>query len=113
MTSFLQHLDYADDICLFADKIPELSAMLKSLEVVAASASPTINCRKTKTLSLTGNANGLVQVGAEQIEAVDQFTYFGSEIAASDGTDLDIENPALKKSDLFLVFCFLFGAMQI
>ena len=71
MTSFLQHLDYADDICLFAHKIPELSAMVKSLEVVAASASLTINCRKTKTLSLTRNENGLVQVAGEQIEAVD------------------------------------------
>ena len=59
MTSFLQHLDYADDICLFAHKIPELSAMVKSLEVVAASASLTINCRES--LSLTRNANELVQ----------------------------------------------------
>ena len=53
------------------------------LEVVAASASLTINCRKTKTLSLTRNANGLVQVGGEQIEALDKFTYLGSEIHAN------------------------------
>ena len=51
MSSFLQHLDYADNICLFAHKIPEFAAMFKSLEVVAASVSVTINCRKTKTLS--------------------------------------------------------------
>ena len=79
----MQHLYYADNICLFAHTIPELSAMVKSLEVVADSASLTINCRKTKTLSLTRNANGLVQVGGEQIEAVDRFTYLGSEIDAS------------------------------
>ena len=82
-TSFLHHLDYADDICLFAHKIPELSAMVKSLEVVAASASLAIHCRKTKILSLTRNPNGLVQVGGEQIKAVDKFTYLGSEIDAS------------------------------
>ena len=63
MASFLQHLDNADHICLFAHKIPELSAMVKSLEVVVASASLTINCRKTKILILTRNANGLVRVG--------------------------------------------------
>ena len=74
MTSLLQHLNYVNDICFFAHKIPELSAMIKSLEVVAASASLTINCRKTKILSLTRNANGLVQVGGEQIEAIDRFT---------------------------------------
>ena len=65
MTSFLQHLDYAD---LFAHKIPELCAIVKSIEVGAASAILTINCRKTKTLRLTRNANGLVQVGDEQME---------------------------------------------
>ena len=104
MTSFLQHLDYADDICLFAHKIPELSAMVKSLEVVAASASLTIN-RKTKIVSLARNENGLVQVGGEQIEAVDKFTYLGSEIDASGGTDLDIEN-RIKKAR-FASFCLL------
>ena len=37
VTSFLQHLDYAHDICLFAHIIPELSAKVESLEIVAAS----------------------------------------------------------------------------
>ena len=82
MTSFLQHLDYADDICLFAHKIPDLSAMVKSVEVLAASASFTINCRKNKTVSLTRNAKRLVQVGGEQIVAVDKFMFLGSEIDA-------------------------------
>ena len=54
--------------------------MVKSLEAVTASANFTINCRKTKTLSLKRNAKGLVQVGSEQIGAVDKFTYLGSEI---------------------------------
>ena len=56
--------------------------MVKSREVVTASVSLTINFRKTKTLSLTRNINVLVQVGGEQIEAVDEFTYLGSEIDA-------------------------------
>ena len=52
-TSFPQHLDNANDIGIY--KITELSAMVKSLDVVAVSASLAINCRKTKTLSLTRN----------------------------------------------------------
>ena len=81
MTSFLEQLNYADDICLF----PELSAMVKSSRL-------TINCRKNKSLRLTRLENGLVQVGGEQIEAVDKLTYLGSEIDASGATDLDIES---------------------
>ena len=64
----------------------------------AASASLTINCRKTKILSWTRNVNGLVQAGGEQIEAVDKFTYLGSEIG---GTDLDIESRIKKARSAF------------
>ena len=39
---------------------------------------------------MTGNANVLVKVGGEQIEAVDKFTYLGREIDASGAIDLDI-----------------------
>ena len=59
---------------------------------------------------MTRNANGLVQVGDEQIEAVDKFTYFGSEIDTSGGTDLDIESRIKKARSAFGVL-FLFGAM--
>ena len=50
---------------------------------------------------MTRNANGLVQVGGEQIEAVDKFTYLGSEIDASGGTDLDIESRIKKARSAF------------
>ena len=93
-------------------KIPELSVSVKSLEVVAASDSRTMNCHKTKTLSFTRNANGLVQVGCEQIEAVDKFTQLGSEIDASGVTDLNIKS-RIEKARSALVFCRLFGSMQI
>ena len=60
--------------------------------LLESSDSLTINCRKAKTLSLTRNTNGPVQVGGEQIEAVDKFTYLGREIDASGGTDLNNAN---------------------
>ena len=76
-----------------------------SFEVVAASTSLTNNCRKTKILRLTRNANGLVQVGGEQIEAVDKF--LDSEIDANGGTDLDIRSRIKKASSSFGVFSYL------
>ena len=82
--------------------------MVKSLEVVAASDSLTINCRKTKILSLTRNPNAPVQVGGEQIEAVDKFTHLGSEIDASDGTDLDLKS-RIKKSQIS--FCYFVSCL--
>ena len=50
---------------------------------------------------MTRNANGLVQVGGEQIEAIDKFTYLGSEVDASGGTDLNIESRIKKAGSAF------------
>ena len=68
------------------------------MRTISASASLKINCRKTITQSLKRNANGLVQVGDDQIEAVDKFTCLGSEIDACGGTDFDIEEGIILKS---------------
>ena len=47
------------------------------------------------------NANGLIQVGGEQIEAVDKYTYLDSEIDASGGIDLHIESRTKKDRSAF------------
>ena len=50
---------------------------------------------------MTRNANRLVQVGGEHIEAVDKFRYIDSEIDASGRTDLDIESRIKKVRSAF------------
>ena len=92
MNSFLQHLDYADDICLLSRKLSYLQDMICSLEKEATSAGLKINREKMKLFSLTGSVKRSVKVPSFQIEAVDRFAYLGSIIAAGAGTDLDIEN---------------------
>lgn len=99
--SRLQHLDYADDICFMAHSIPELNKMVRSLEVEASFAGLKINCGKTKVMSLAQNQSGSVTVADQQVEAVDQFTYLGSELAAYGGTDLDVESRIKKARAAF------------
>ena len=65
--------------------------MIRFLEKEAASAGLKINCGKAKMLSLTGTANRTIEVAADQIEAVDRFTYLGGVVAADGGNDMDIE----------------------
>ena len=97
MNRFLQHLVYADDICLLSHKISYIQDMIRSLEKRAASAGLNINCGKTKILSLTGGANRTIEV------AVDRFTYLGSVVAAGGGTDMDIENRTNKARSAFFI----------
>ena len=89
MNSLLQHLDYADDICLLSHKMSDLQDMICTLEKRATSAGLKINGGKMKLLS---SVNIIVEVDCVQIEAVDRFAYLGSIIAAGGGTDMDIEN---------------------
>ena len=72
--------------------------MIRALEKEAAFAALRINCDKTKMLSLTGAANRTIEVAADQIEAVDGFTYLGSVVAAGGATDMDIDNHINKVS---------------
>ena len=69
MNSFLQHLDYAGDICLLSQKICDIQDM------ILAYVDLMLNCDKTKMLSLNGGANRTIEVAVDQIEAVDRFTY--------------------------------------
>ena len=62
MNSFLQHLDYADDICLLSHKTFDLQDMICSLEKEAVFAGLKINGGKTKLLSFTGSVHRYVQV---------------------------------------------------
>ena len=50
----LQHLDYADDICLLSHKIFDIQDMIRSLEKEAVFAGLKISSGKTKMLSFTG-----------------------------------------------------------
>ena len=92
MNSFLQHLGYADYICLLSHKISDLQDMICSLEKEAVSAGLKINGDKTKLLSLTGSVSRIVKVAGIQIEAADRFAYLDSIIAAGGFTDMDIED---------------------
>ena len=66
-----------------------------------SSASLTSNCRKSKTLSLTRNANGLV--GGEQIEAVDKFIIQAVK-SMREAVQIWTLRAELEKPDLLLVF---------
>ena len=52
MTTFLQHLDYADDICLLSHSVLNVAEMLYLIEIDASSAGLNINASKPKFMQL-------------------------------------------------------------
>ena len=56
MDSFLQHLDYADDICLLSHSVLDAANMLYSLQNEAAYFGLKINSGKAKSMSIVNSA---------------------------------------------------------
>ena len=56
MDSFLQHLDYADDICLLSHSVLDVANMLYSLENEAASFGYKMNTGKTMSMSIVNSS---------------------------------------------------------
>ena len=52
MSAFLQHLDYADDLCLLSHSVLDVAEMLYSIEKEASSAGLNINANKTKSMNI-------------------------------------------------------------
>ena len=71
----LLHLDYADDICLLAEKISHVSTMVNALNTNALKVGLKINIGKTKILSLPSCSGRPVNIDGQTIEEVNSFTY--------------------------------------
>ena len=88
MDSFLQHLDYADDICLLSHSVLDAANMLYSLESEAASFGLWTgnNSGKTKSMSIINSSTirqprpNAIVLNEHPVEEVNQFTYLGSEM---------------------------------
>ena len=52
ISTFLQHLDYADDICLLSHSVLHVAEMLYSIEKEASSAGLNINVSQTKSMHI-------------------------------------------------------------
>ena len=107
MDSFLQHLDYADDICLQSHSVLDEANMLYSLENVAASFGPKINTGKTKSMSIVNSPTtrqplpNTIILNGHPVEEVTLFRYLGSEICKDSGSDADVDCRIRKAKGVF------------
>ena len=91
MFSQLEELDYADDSALLSTNARHLQQKANVLNENAKKAGVHINMKKTKVmhLNLTG-PHPQIMIDGEELEAVDDFTYLGSNISAENSVQKDI-----------------------
>ena len=94
MDSFLQHLDYADDIWLLSHSVLDAANMLYSLENEADSFGLT---GKTKSMSIVNSSTTrqprpkAIVLNGHPVEEVNQFKYLRSEIFKNGGSNAYVD----------------------
>ena len=63
-----------------------------------------INAQKTKPKRLNTNQPDCLKIGDSTVEDVQQFTYLGSIVSTSGGTDEDISTRKKKAQQIFSIF---------
>ena len=91
LTSVLEDLDYADDLCLLSSTGAHLSEKTARLSNNARKVGLKINSKKTKWMSTGCKRNRQIKVDGLGIEKIDQFSYLGSVIDVQGGADADVK----------------------
>ena len=88
----LEDLDFADDLALLAHTHTQMQAKTTKLEAISSKLGLKINTDKTKTIRINSNASEqiMIMINNLGIEDVTSFTYLGSVINITGGTDEDV-----------------------
>ena len=90
MVTNLEDLDFADDLALLSHRIKDMRDKTEKLYEKGRKIGLKVNIKKTKIMKVMTRKSGAISVQNEDIEEVDQFTYLGSIISKTGGTEEDI-----------------------
>ena len=91
LTEFLEDLDFADDLCLTSQNQQHMQNKTNKLTEEAAKTGLKINKDKTEVMRRNAKQNNPISLDGEPLEEVDKFTYLGSIVSNTGGTDEDIQ----------------------
>ena len=97
----LDNLDFADDTCMLSHRYQDMQHQATSLEETAKQTGLLINPQKTKTMRINTTQTDKLTIRDTEVEHVEQFTYLGSIISITGGTDEDIKVRKRKAQQAF------------
>jgi len=87
----LEDPDYADDNALLAYSYSHVQHKTQRLQEVARPTGLEVKVQKTKCLKINGRIKEILSLDGHTTENVDSFTYLGSIVSKSGGTEDDIK----------------------
>ena len=101
LTKRLEDLDFADDICMLAHRLQDAQEQLDHLRSTGLRAGLKINVSKTKTMRVNACLNNNIMLSGQAVEDVNEFTYLGSIVSPTGGTEEDIKARRKKAQQAF------------
>ena len=102
MNERLEDLDYADDICLLAQRFCDMDEKLKRLKEEAELAGLHININKTKGMRVNTSNMQKFRLKETEIEEVGSFVYLRIVVSESGGTEEDVVSRINKANGVFV-----------
>ena len=109
----LDDLDFADDLALLSQKLQHMQEKTSILEETAAKIGLKINKEKTKIMRINTTNTDPIKLRNEDLEEVEEFTYLGSKVNTTGGTDNDIKIRICKARTAFNLLKKVWNTRQI
>ena len=109
----LEDLDFADDLALLAHTHTQMQAKTSKLEAVSSKLGLKINTDKTKTIKINSNVREQIMINNLSIEDVTSFTYLGSVINITGGTNEDVMARIGKARSVFNTLASIWRSREI
>jgi len=102
MKGRLEDLDYADDICLLAQRFCDMEEKLKGLKEEEELVGLHININKTKGMRVNTSNMQKFRLEETEIEEVGSYVYLGSAVSESGGKEEDVASRIKKANGVFV-----------
>ena len=102
LTSFLEDLDFADDLCLMSQKHQHMQQKTDKLAEEAAKTGLQVNTDKTEVMKINPKQQNPVTLQGNNLTEVTSFTYLGSIVSTDGGADADIKARINKARHVFV-----------
>ena len=90
LTKKLEDLDFADDLALLSHTQAQMQDKTSKIAENSSKVGLHINVAKTKLMKLNAKSTNAIKIGDSTIEEVDKFTYLGSVVTPTGGTEEDV-----------------------
>ena len=111
--SQLEDLDFADDLALLSHSHKQMQEKTEQLNTVSTQLGLNINRSKTKTMKANTKNNNPITLNGEPLEETDAFTYLGSTINKTGGTEEDVKARIQKARVAFIMLRKIWRAKRI